>query len=101
MTEQPRDAGNWAKPVSTLTVHDAPEGAPNLVDGKRLLSPIQGFGKMWQKTYVVRLNGITMTPQEVIATWRDNFASFWPKGNRFHGSCPTSASLTQSSNRRA
>ena len=84
MTEQPRDAGNWAKPVSTLTVHDAPEGAPNLVDGKRLLSPIQGFGKMWQKTYVVRLNGITMTPQEVIATWRDNFASFWPKGNDFY-----------------
>ena len=54
------------------------------MDGKRLLSPIQGFGKMWQKTYVVRLNGITMTPQEVIATWRDNFASFWPKGNDFY-----------------
>ena len=84
MTETPRDAGNWAKPVSTLTVHDVPEGAPNLVEGKRLLSPVQGFGKMWQKTYAVRLHGITTSPQKVIATWRDNFATFWPRGNDFY-----------------
>ncbi len=84
MTEEPRDAGNWAKPVSTLTVQDVPEGAPNLVEGKRLLSPIQGFGKMWQKTYSVRLNGIAASPQEVIATWRENFALFWPRGNDFY-----------------
>ena len=50
MDETPRDTGNWAKPTSTLTVTDAPAGAANLVEGKRLLSPVQGFGKMWQKT---------------------------------------------------
>ena len=53
-----RDATNWAKPVSTLNVADVPEGALNInVEGKRLASPIQGFGKMWQKTYQVRLPG--------------------------------------------
>ena len=51
-----RDAASWAKAVSTLNVADVPEGAVNLnVEGRRLASPIQGFGKMWQKTYQVRL----------------------------------------------
>ena len=84
MTEQPRNAGSWARPVSTLTVGEAPAGAANLVDGKRLLSPIQGFGKMWQKTYKVRLDGVDTTPQAVVAEWRDSFPSFWPKGNDFY-----------------
>jgi hypothetical protein len=84
MGETPRDAGNWAKPVSTLTVTEAPEGAPNLVEGKRLLSPVQGFGKMWQKTYKVRLTGVETSPRQVIGEWRDNFPSFWPEGNDFY-----------------
>ena len=29
----------------------------NLVEGKRLVGPVQGFGKLWQKTYKVRLDG--------------------------------------------
>ena len=84
MSEEPRDTGNWAKPTSTLTVTDAPVGAANLVEGKRLLSPVQGFGKMWQKTYKVPLDGVDITPQAVIAEWRDHFPSFWPKGNDFY-----------------
>lgn len=83
MTE-PRNAESWAKPVSTLTVTETREGAANLVEGKRLLSPVQGFGKMWQKTYKVSLAGIETTPQSVVAQWRDGFASFWPKGNDFY-----------------
>ena len=51
-----RDAASWAKAVTRLNVSEVPEGAVNLnVDGRRLASPIQGFGKMWQKTYQVRL----------------------------------------------
>jgi hypothetical protein len=84
MSETPRQEGTWAKPVSTLTVTEAPEGAPNLVEGKRLLSPVQGFGKMWQKTYKARLHGVDLTPQEVIVAWREDFPSFWPKGNDFY-----------------
>ena len=62
MTERQRDRPrratptNWAKTVSTLNVSEVPEGAVNInVEGKRLAGPIQGFGKMWQKTYQVRL----------------------------------------------
>ena len=53
---RPRDATNWAKAVSRLKVSEVPEGAAGInVAGKRLAGPIQGFGKMWQKTYQVRL----------------------------------------------
>jgi hypothetical protein len=50
----------------------------------RLVSPVQGFGKMWQKTYRVRLEGAGVKPEAAIAAWRDGFATFWPKGNDFY-----------------
>lgn len=84
MSERSGQEGAWAKPVETLKAGGAPEGAPNLVDGKRLVGPVQGFGKLWQKTYKVRLAGVETTPAAVIATWREGFPSFWPKGNDFY-----------------
>jgi hypothetical protein len=81
-----REATNWAKSVSRLKVSEVPEGAVNLnVEGRRLASPIQGFGKMWQKTYQVRIPRERVTSEELIAAWKENFASFWPEGNRFYG----------------
>jgi hypothetical protein len=81
-----RDAASWAKSVSQLTVSAVPEGALNLnVEGRRLTSPIQGFGKMWQKTYQVRLPAERASAAEVIATWKQRFPDFWPEGNRFYG----------------
>ena len=48
----PRDAAYWAQGSSVLRMEHAPEGAVNLnVTGRRVTSPIQGFGKMWEKTY--------------------------------------------------
>ena len=48
---QPRDAAYWAKDVTTLQVGDVPAEAINLnVTGRRVVGPVQGFGKMWQKT---------------------------------------------------
>src|SRR3954451_11339293 len=76
--------GIWAKPVDTLTAGAPREGAVNLVEGKRLVGPVQGFGKLWQKTYRVQLRGVETTPAEVIAAWRAGFGSFWPKGNDFY-----------------
>jgi hypothetical protein len=76
--------GVWATPVSTLKAADMPAEAANLVDGKRLVGPVQGFGKLWQKTYRVRLAGVETTPAAVIAAWRKGFRSFWPKGNDFY-----------------
>jgi hypothetical protein len=83
-TETPRGAENWAKPVSRLHVEDVPAGAKNLVEGKQLVGPIQGFGKMWQKTYRVRLDDATVTPTEVIGEWKQHFPEFWPEGNQFY-----------------
>ena len=62
-----------------------PEGAAGInVAGKRLAGPIQGFGKMWQKTYQVASRGTRCTPTELIATWKQRFPDFWPEGNRFY-----------------
>ncbi len=80
-----RDAA-WAKPVDRLRVSGVPDGALNLnVEGRQLTGPLRGFGKMWQKTYRVRLDGVEATPQEVIAAWKENFSKFWPEGNAFYG----------------
>ena len=62
MSERTGSEGEWAKPVGKLTAGGAPAGAPNLVEGKRLVGVVQGFGKLWQKTYKVRLDGVEMTP---------------------------------------
>ena len=77
---------NWANPVAKLSVSNVPEEAMNLnVAGRQLTGPIKGFGQMWQKTYNVRLSGSEVLPTEVIKTWKENFANFWPKGNHFYG----------------
>ena len=63
-----------------------PEGAINInVEGKRLAGPIQGFGKMWQKTYQVRLPRERVSATDLIATWKQRFPEFWPEGNSFYG----------------
>jgi hypothetical protein len=68
---EPRDTSHWARYVEVLK---APEGtvAPN-VEGHRLVGPLQGFGKMWQKTYKVRLEGASAKPAEVVEAWRTRF----------------------------
>lgn len=84
--EHVRSAGNWAQPVTKLTAPAVPGSAVNLnVDGRQLAGPLAGFGQMWQKTYRIRLEGITVTPQTVISGWKANFPRFWPSGNRFYG----------------
>jgi hypothetical protein len=83
--QEPRDAPYWAKPVSELKVPELPDEAINLnVEGRRLTSPLQGFGPMWQKTYRIRLSGAEVSPTQVIKIWKKQFPSFWPEGNRFY-----------------
>ena len=77
---------NWSRPVDRLTVGAVPASAMNLnVEGRRLVGPLQGFGQLWQKRYRIRLDGAAATPEEVIATWKNEFGSFWPQGNSFYG----------------
>jgi len=79
-----RDAASWARKVERLEV-DPREGVRGTnVAGRRLTGPVQGFGKMWQKSY--RMNvGSQIEPEQAIATWKEHFPEFWPKGNRFAG----------------
>jgi hypothetical protein len=81
---RPRDAGHWARYVETLEVTGAPGAAGVLnVEGRRPVSPLQGFGKMWQKTYKVRLAGTDVTPEEVVGAWRENFPEISGFGRGF------------------
>ena len=81
-----RGEESWAKSVARLEVTDVPDGAVNInVEGRRLTSPIQGFGKMWQKTYQVRLPAERVSAAQLITTWKERFPDFWPEGNRFYG----------------
>ena len=85
--EQPRDAAYWSRQITGLTLsHDVPSGALNLnVEGKLVNGPLQGFGRMWQKTYRVTLTGTSLHARDIIKTWKERFPEFWPKGNRFFG----------------
>ncbi len=85
-TNKPRDADYWARKVSSLKLGAVPSGAINLnVHGKQPVGPLQGFGRMWQKTYRVPLKGVNVLPTGVIKVWKEHFPEFWPKGNRFYG----------------
>src|SRR6266446_6738877 len=60
------DADHWAKPVRTLTSKDVPAGAMDLnVTGHRVAGAGTGFGRLWQKSFSVRLEGASVTPREV------------------------------------
>jgi len=77
---------NWSKPVDRLSLTAAHQGAINLnVEGRRLVGPVQGFGRLWQKRFRLVLDAADLDPRAVIATWKAEFASFWPKGNHFYG----------------
>jgi hypothetical protein len=79
VTQRPRDAAHWARNAETL---EAPDGIVSRnVEGRRPVSPLQGFGKMWQKTYRVRLEGAS--PAEVVATWRERFPEISGFGEGF------------------
>ena len=78
---RPRNARNWATKVDRLSVDSG--GGLN-VAGRRLTGPVQGFGRMWRKTYWIELSP-DISPSAVIATWKGHFGEFWPKASRFKG----------------
>jgi hypothetical protein len=80
---EPSNTENWAEPVDAFHVGEVAEGArKGNVEGRRPTGPLQGFGRLWQKTYEVRIPG--PTPEEVIATWKENFGEFWYPTNKFY-----------------
>lgn len=80
----PRDAGNWAAKVDRLKVPEEVSRFGYNLEGKRVSGPQQGFGRMWQRTYRADL-GDAVTPEKLIADWRANFGSYWPRSAKFYG----------------
>ena len=78
-----RDSESWAHPVDKLSTTATGAGM-DTVTGRRVAGPVQGFGQMWQKTYSVRLDGVDMAPEALVAFWKERFPTFWPKGARFY-----------------
>ena len=82
MTE-PRDADNWAKPIDAFHVEEKVEGVfSGNVEGRKPTGPLQGFGRLWQKSYQVSIPG--PSPEEIIETWKANFGEFWYPTNKFY-----------------
>jgi hypothetical protein len=94
MDSQPRDAAYWAKNVTTLKLGEVPAQAVNLnVTGRRVVGPVQGFGKMWQKTMRVELRGVEVIPAAVISTWKAEFQ--WSRSRPWSGpTTPRTSSAT-------
>jgi hypothetical protein len=83
MTDQkPRDAAHWARYSERIRVPGTSGSAPN-VEGRRMVGPLQGFGKMWQKTYRTRLEGVAVPPAEVVETLRERFPEISGFGDGF------------------
>lgn len=79
-----RDGDHWAKPVDRLSAAGVAGAKVDSVSGKRVSGPLQGFGQLWQKTFRVRLDGVALTPQDLIAKWKERFPTFWPSGFMFY-----------------
>ncbi len=79
---EPRDAAHWARYTERIRVPGVPGSAPN-VEGRRMVGPLQGFGKMWQKTYKTRLGGVSVAPVEVVETLKERFPEISGFGKGF------------------
>lgn len=77
------DDENWAPVRERFTTDGSMGRDAAAVDGRRISGPIQGFGKLWQKTYRTAFAGVEVTPEEVVARWRERYGDFWPTGNEF------------------
>lgn len=69
----------------TLHVDAPPPEAQNInVEGRKTQSPREGFGQLWRKTYRLPLTGADVTPEQVIATWKEHFSDVQPPENRVY-----------------
>ncbi len=76
---------SWAKPISELFVPEMPKAARNLnVHGRRPMGPVHGFGRLCQKIFRLHIRDVTISPQEAIAEFKQNFPGFQPSYNHFY-----------------
>lgn len=69
----------------TLHVDAPPPEAQNInVDGRKTQGSREGFGQLWRKTYRLPLTGADVTPEQVMATWKEHFSDVQPPDNRVY-----------------
>ena len=74
------DKDNWAPAIRRMAT-DGAATLPSTLEGRELAGPLQGFGRMFQKTYRVRIPG--HAPEDVISFWKEHFGELWPRDQRF------------------
>jgi len=82
----PADTGllapGWAKNVDRIAISDVPAGAMKInANGRKVTSPVNGFGRLWEKKYRFQIQNSAREPQKIISLWREEFPDFWPQGN--------------------
>jgi anti-anti-sigma factor len=86
-----QDDSGWSPSIDKLKITERPEGAMNKnMDGRRVIGPLQGFGPMWQKTYLLPIDKPGLQPQEVMDIMKGHFPEFQPPENDFY---PTSRGI--------
>lgn len=82
-----QDDRGWTPNIARLRVTERPEGAMNKnVDRRRVVGPLQEFGPMWQKTYLLVINKPGLQPHDVIEIMKLHFPAFQPSENEFYPS---------------
>jgi len=56
--------------------------APTITDD--IAPPDDGFGRLWRKQYWIELDLPEISPEQILADWRDHFDAFWPGDNRLY-----------------
>ena len=87
----------WAGNVEHISIGDVPAEAMNInVNGRKVTSPVNGFGRLWDKKYRFQIDNTDMEPQKIVSLWRSEFPHFWPKGNHLFtsGGAPIGPGVT-------
>ncbi|UCD08328.1 MAG: anti-sigma factor antagonist [Dehalococcoidales bacterium] len=80
-----QDTSGWAKNVTRLKVTEKPEGAMNKnVNNRRVNGPLQGFGPLWEKRYLLDVKPPSAKPSEIITILKQHFPEFQPSINQFY-----------------
>jgi hypothetical protein len=79
------DPGTTPERISALISDPLPrEALETNVEGREISGPDDGFGKLWHKQFWIRLDGATVTPEELIEVWKARYTEFWPKGSHLY-----------------
>ncbi len=103
-SRQSSTSANWARPDMKLVFEDSPPSAINAnLAGLRPVGPLDGFGRLWEEVYELRLEGLEIGPRQVMDTFKRTFPKLHPPHTRCYltpsGVQPGESMLINASNR--